>query len=359
MRARCVRSLFVSSDEASSAPNYTTAPNASYSIQPWYSGPALRLTPLRGGREDCDGAIARADVLHARAPRSHRGCRGLSGGGAERPARESLGRRGTPTSHKRTRVPSTISLGTRTMPRELVGAPSGTSLTAKDLFPRSPSLPLLQPSFSHFAAEYGCRTAGDALAVGQPSFNGVLWAAAEAVRRLPQIEKPGEKGGDGRYVERTLFDAFLPLNATLSTVRLSPLVHSCALALCSECLAARLLRTGYRVAQRLSHRARAHQQDPRLGDLSSWTRAGWGARLRPRARARGAAVGVGPGGARHIGEFRSGRGQPDPRALLRAPLQGRDGLGRSLLRAAQARAQSSVRAPTRVPNEPAHNGRAE
>ena len=117
------------------------------------------------------------------------------------------------------------------MPRELGGAPSATSLTTKDLFPRSPALPLLQPSLSHFAAEYACRSTGDALAVGQPSFHGVLWAAAEAARRLPQIEKPGEKGGDGRYVERTLFDAFLPLNTTLSTVRLSPLVHSCALAL--------------------------------------------------------------------------------------------------------------------------------
>ena len=84
---------------------------------------------------------------------------------------------------------------------------------------RSPKLPLLEPSLSHFAAEYAAATldARD-VAVHHPSVARVLWSVAEAVL-LPRIERPGEKGGDGIYVERTLLDAFLPFNATISVVR--------------------------------------------------------------------------------------------------------------------------------------------
>ena len=95
-------------------------------------------------------------------------------------------------------------------------------LRAADLSPsgafplRSPSKPLLLPSLSHFAAELGDSTLAVAAPSPEPSFARVLWSAAEAVLALPRIEKPGEKGGDGIYVERTLLDAFLPFNATLS-----------------------------------------------------------------------------------------------------------------------------------------------
>ena len=87
-------------------------------------------------------------------------------------------------------------------------------------FPRSPSLPLLDPraSLSHFAADYAASSA-TCIAAESPSFAHVFWSAAEAVLGLPRIELPGEKGGEGIYVERTLLDAFLPFNATLSLVR--------------------------------------------------------------------------------------------------------------------------------------------
>ena len=84
----------------------------------------------------------------------------------------------------------------------------------------SPSLPLLpaNTSLAAFAADYALR---DTVAVGRtnPSFAHVLWSAAEAISTRIRIERPGEKGGEGIYVERTLLDAFLPFNATLSVVR--------------------------------------------------------------------------------------------------------------------------------------------
>jgi len=43
-----------------------------------------------------------------------------------------------------------------------------------------------------------------------------LWSVVEKACVLPRIERPGEKGGDGIFVERTLLDAFLPFNVTLS-----------------------------------------------------------------------------------------------------------------------------------------------
>ena len=86
-------------------------------------------------------------------------------------------------------------------------------------FPRSPKLPLLEPSMANFAAEH--ILANTETAVSQrPSLGYIVWSVAEAALGLPRIEMPGEKGGDGIYVERTLLDAFLPFNATLSTVRL-------------------------------------------------------------------------------------------------------------------------------------------
>lgn len=92
--------------------------------------------------------------------------------------------------------------------------PPGAS-SVRDLFPRSPSKPLLLPSLSHFAAELGDSGISTATS-SPPSFAHVLWSAAEAVLALPRIEQPGEKGGDAIYVERTLLDAFLPFNATVS-----------------------------------------------------------------------------------------------------------------------------------------------
>jgi len=86
----------------------------------------------------------------------------------------------------------------------------------------SPSEPLLPPrsSLAHFAAHHAQNTLSDttaAAATASSSLGLVAWSVAEAaVCHLPRIEKPGEKGGDGVRVEKTLFDAFGPLNATVS-----------------------------------------------------------------------------------------------------------------------------------------------
>ena len=87
--------------------------------------------------------------------------------------------------------------------------------------PRSVSKPLLDPrdSLSLFAADYAIRTAVATSETMEPTtWRTALKSVAEAVRVLPVIEKPGDKG-HGIYVERTLLDAFLPLNATISVVR--------------------------------------------------------------------------------------------------------------------------------------------
>ena len=87
---------------------------------------------------------------------------------------------------------------------------------------RSPSLPLLKPSLSHFAAQYAEYAVDCAeFPASRPSVARVLWSAAEAALVLPRIEAPGEKGGDGIYVEKSLLDSFLPFNATFSLVRAS------------------------------------------------------------------------------------------------------------------------------------------
>ena len=80
-----------------------------------------------------------------------------------------------------------------------------------------------------FAADYALRTA----VPSEPTatWGRVLWSAAEAMRAVPYIEKPGEKGGKGIYVERTVLDAFLPLNATISLVRRALHLHLSFLAL--------------------------------------------------------------------------------------------------------------------------------
>lgn len=83
----------------------------------------------------------------------------------------------------------------------------------------SPSLALLPPrsSLAAFAADYALRTvepSPPATAIWQRA----LWSVAERALSLPRIEKPGELGGLGIYVERTLLDAFLPFNVTLSAV---------------------------------------------------------------------------------------------------------------------------------------------
>ena len=89
--------------------------------------------------------------------------------------------------------------------------------------PRSVSKPLLDPrdSLSLFAADYAARTCVASVTVDPISWRTALKSVAEAVRSAPKIEKPGDKG-DGIYVERTLMDAFLPLNATISVVRRPP-----------------------------------------------------------------------------------------------------------------------------------------
>lgn len=85
----------------------------------------------------------------------------------------------------------------------------------------SPAQPLLPPrsSLAHFAADYAARTA-DAAArepLAAIDWRHVAWSVAESIAH-PRVEKPGEPGGHGIFVERTLLDAFLPFNATLSVV---------------------------------------------------------------------------------------------------------------------------------------------
>ena len=93
--------------------------------------------------------------------------------------------------------------------------------------PRSVSKPLLDPrdSLSLFAADYAARTSVASVTIDPISWRTALKSVAEAVRSLPKIEKPGDKG-DGLYVERTLMDAFLPLNATISVVRGPPTIEA-------------------------------------------------------------------------------------------------------------------------------------
>jgi hypothetical protein len=87
----------------------------------------------------------------------------------------------------------------------------------------SPSQPLnpARSSMAAFAAEYALATSVPAAehTASSLSWGRVMWSAAEAVRAVPHIETPGEKGAKGIYVERTVLDAFLPLNATISLVR--------------------------------------------------------------------------------------------------------------------------------------------
>jgi hypothetical protein len=103
-------------------------------------------------------------------------------------------------------------------------SPTMSPLIIKDGSVRSPSLPLFEPSLAHFAASLGDAGVASASAASKAhndaaiSFARVLWSAAEKIV-LPRIEKPGEKGGDGIYVEKTLFDSFKPANITLSAVR--------------------------------------------------------------------------------------------------------------------------------------------
>lgn len=82
--------------------------------------------------------------------------------------------------------------------------------------PRSVSKPLLDPrdSLSLFANDYAARTSVS-VAVDPVSFGSALRSVVEAIASVPVIEKPGEKG-DGIFVERTLLDALLPFNATIS-----------------------------------------------------------------------------------------------------------------------------------------------
>ena len=76
-----------------------------------------------------------------------------------------------------------------------------------------------------FAADYAARTSVASVTIDPISWRTALKSVAEAVRSLPTIEKPGDKG-DGIYVERTLMDAFLPLNATISVVRGPPTIEA-------------------------------------------------------------------------------------------------------------------------------------
>lgn len=91
---------------------------------------------------------------------------------------------------------------------------------------RSPKLPLLEPSLANLSLESFADLSREVTAcasrpfteAASPSFARTLWSAAEAVVGLPRIERPNDKGGDGIFVERTLLDALLPFNATLSVV---------------------------------------------------------------------------------------------------------------------------------------------
>lgn len=100
---------------------------------------------------------------------------------------------------------------------------------AQASFPRSPKLPLLEPSLAVLAADYASTSSvcAETAAAGlscpsfaTPRLRHVLWSAAEAIA-VPRIEQPNEKGGAGIFVERTLLDALLPFNATLSLVSMS------------------------------------------------------------------------------------------------------------------------------------------
>ena len=82
----------------------------------------------------------------------------------------------------------------------------------------SPSRPLL-PASSSMAAFAATAVTVPAVAVSPAWPAHTLWSVVEKACALPRIERPGEKGGDGIFVERTLQDAFLPFNATLSAVR--------------------------------------------------------------------------------------------------------------------------------------------
>ena len=78
--------------------------------------------------------------------------------------------------------------------------------------------PLLgsRDSLALYAFEYAALTAATASKEVDPiTWRGALRSVAEAALKLPLIEKPGDKGS-GIYVERTLLDAFLPFNATIS-----------------------------------------------------------------------------------------------------------------------------------------------
>jgi len=96
----------------------------------------------------------------------------------------------------------------------------GLSASACGFLP-SPALPLLPPrsSLAAFAAEYAANTASSIVPASKSiDWGRVLWSVAEDVCYLPRIEKPSDKiKGDGIYVEKTLFDAFLPFNAILSS----------------------------------------------------------------------------------------------------------------------------------------------
>ena len=120
-------------------------------------------------------------------------------------------------------------------------SPTMSPLIIKDGSVRSPSLPLFEPSLAHFAASLGDAGVASASAASKAhndsaiSFARVLWSAAEKIV-LPRIEKPGEKGGDGIYVEKTLFDSFKPANITLSAVRVLLRPHNafCAFLFCGS-----------------------------------------------------------------------------------------------------------------------------
>lgn len=70
-------------------------------------------------------------------------------------------------------------------------------------------------SLRAFAADFAMREAFCAAAPA--SWGRAVWSVAETNSLLlPHIERPGEAGGHGVHIERTLFDAFLPVNAMLS-----------------------------------------------------------------------------------------------------------------------------------------------
>jgi hypothetical protein len=94
------------------------------------------------------------------------------------------------------------------------------AIYAVNTFLPSPSLPLLPPrsSLAAFAADYAARSPD--LSSSKPTdWARVVWSVAEDVCHMPRIEKPTDKiKGDGIHMEKTLFDALLPFNATISTL---------------------------------------------------------------------------------------------------------------------------------------------